>query len=239
MKRLGTLVAVGVCLLLSVQQARAELILADARGDFVAGTSEGDPAILSATGTGEWRYVASDTSNPTLDGSLDLLWWTNTTPRYLFPTGGGSQNQVIGDHPAITSDEVLIQVSSPSPRFTVLRWTAGAGDAGMFDIAGNIRHIPVAGTGDGSTFEIFVDGVSIFSQFLIPNDSVGVGFNLSPTIGVGSTVDFVLGPNGNDSWDLPALQATISGVPEPSTLALLGIGTLGLLAYNRRRKRAA
>ena len=104
---------------------------------------------------------------------------------------------------------------------------------GIVTIAGTIRHLLVTGTGDGSTFDIFADGVSLFSQFIAQNDSVGFAFNETATIGVGSTVDFVLGPNSTDLDDQPALKATIT--PEPSTFTLAAFGLLGM--GWRRRKR--
>ena len=59
----GLAIALVFALLTSMGQAQADVI-ADARGDFVDGTSDGDPGILDATGTGTWRYLDSETANP-------------------------------------------------------------------------------------------------------------------------------------------------------------------------------
>ena len=64
-------------------------IIADARGDFAPGVNIGDPGILPATGTGTWNYLASDTLNPTLDGTLDVLDWDIGNNSYNAFTIGG------------------------------------------------------------------------------------------------------------------------------------------------------
>ena len=236
----GLTLMIAVTFVTSMREAQGAII-ADARGDFVPGTSDGDSGILPATGTGEWRYLASDTVNPTLDPSgLDLLLWRGASPAYWNPTTSPHSNMVgLFGSPGVASDEIQVFASNVSipPPYTVLRWIAGAGEAGVVDIAGTIRNLPRAGTGDGSTLDIFADGVSLFSQFIAPNDSVGFAFNETATIGVGSTVDFVVGARGNDLWDLPVLKATIQPIPEPSTLVMWGLGILGLGAYHWRKRR--
>ena len=231
---IGTLVVVTMTVMGKAQAT----VIADAVGDYVPGTNNGDPGIVPAIGTGEWQYLASDTVNPTLDASLDVLPWEPTNGWYINFTSGGSANSVGVPNPNLAPDELGVGASgfSRSPEFTLLRWITGTGEAGAIGISGNLRHIERPAVGDDTTFDIFVDGVSIFSQFLPGGDTVGFAFNETATISVGSTVDFVIGPNVTDSWDFPALKATI--VPEPSTLTLAALGLIGLLAYSRRRRRA-
>ena len=207
--------------------------IADARGDFVAGTNEGDPGILPATGTGTWNYLASDTANPTDDGTLDVLTWALGNISYNELTSDGSSDAVDLQHPNLASDEIRMHpaASSRPPSFAVVRWIAGPGEAGSINITGNIRKVD-AGGGSGVTFELFVDGSSLLSSTLAFNDTVGVAFNETVTVSVESTVDFVVGPNGFDAYDSTGLKATIT--PEPATLSLLAIGGMALL--KRRRK---
>jgi hypothetical protein len=59
------------------------------------------------------------------------------------------------------------------------------------------------------------------------------------TLAAGDTIDFVAG-FGSDLWngqDMVGLSATISKVPEPTSLTLLCCAALGLLAYAWRKRR--
>jgi hypothetical protein len=76
---------------------------------------------------------------------------------------------------------------------------------------------------------IFIDGIDVWSASIADGGSTNFSFGAS--VARGSTVDFVLDPNGNDSADT-------SAVPEPETYAMLlaGLGLMGGIA--RRRKQA-
>jgi hypothetical protein len=205
--------------------ASGQMTLADARGDFVAGTNEGDPGIIPATGTGEWRYLASDTVNPTDDPSLDVLSWLIVNQYYIKINAGGSANVVALNIFDLASDELGMHPSASyrPPPFVVSRWIAGPGESGTINIAGRVRKTDPGG-GSGVTFDLFVDGNSVFTSTL--TDTVGVAFNETATIAVGSTVDFVVGPNGDDAYDSTALKAAITRVPftafTPTVEATLG-----------------
>jgi hypothetical protein len=228
------MIVIALLLLTSMGQAQATLI-ADVRGDFVAGTNDGDPGILPATGTGTWNYLASDTTNPTLDTTLDVLPWVVLNKSYIDFTTGGSANQIDLQSANLAADEIRMHPSASGrpPSYVVARWIAGAGEAGFINITGNVRKVD-AGGGSGVTFDLFVDGTSYFNWTLPYNDTLGVAFDQTVIVGVGSTVDFVVGPNGFDTYDSTALKAAISPVPEPATMLLFGSGLMGLAGLRRK-----
>ena len=220
----GLAVALGFALLTSMGQAQAGVI-ADARGDFVPGINIGDPGILlPATGTGTWNYLASDTANPTSDpNGLDVMGW-NLPPfspanQYIWPTTSGSATSVSLLNANLTAEEILVHPSWSirPPAFAVVRWISGVDEAGLINIAGTFRRLDLAG-GGGVTFQIFVDGISIISATRGAGNASSVLFGHSLTVGAGSTVDFVIGPNGDDAHDSTALKATITSLVRNVTI---------------------
>jgi len=97
-----------------------------------------------------------------------------------------------------------------------------------------------AGGGNGIVGRIDIDGTTFWSQTIEGTDGIGVDYSVSATVSVGSTVDFVIDPFlANDRGDGTNFTATITQVPEPSTLILAALGMLGLLGFRwRRRSRA-
>ena len=227
----STTLMIALALLLAMGQAQASII-ADARDDFVAGTSEGEEATsIPATGTGTWSYLASDTANPTSDGDgLDALTWKVADSAYMSWAGGSSVHL---QHDNLASDEIFMHPIDSHPKYVVVRWIVGAAEAGSIDISGNVRKVDPGSDMKGSvTFELFVDGSSLTSSTLAYNDTTGVAFDETVTVSVGSTVDFVIGPNGGIEHDGTGLQATIT--PEPTTLGMLALGAVALLRRRRR-----
>ena len=189
----STTLMIALALLLAMGQAQASII-ADARDDFVAGSSEDEAATsIPATGTGTWSYLASDTANPTSDGDgLDALTWKVADSAYMSWAGGSSVHL---QHDNLASDEIFMHPIDSHPKYVVVRWIVGAGEAGSIDISGNVRKVDPGSELKGSvTFELFVDGSSLTSSTLAYNDTTGVAFDETVTVSVGSTVDFVITP---------------------------------------------
>lgn len=96
------------------------------------------------------------------------------------------------------------------------------------------------GDGFGSLSEVFVNGTSV--GFLTDLDDVGPAYNyaaldvldLTPYVGLlaGADTINVQVASSDDGWVLDYSELTVSSIPEPATMALLGLG--GLLL--RRRK---
>lgn len=121
----------------------------------------------------------------------------------------------LGVHPSSNND------------VAVVRWTSPA--TGLYSVEAAWRDLDTHG-GDGASADIVVNGTSIFQQEWANGGSAADARELS--LMLGDTVDFVLGPRGNFTFDSTAFDASVALVPEPSstTLAVLS----GLIIVTRR-----
>jgi hypothetical protein len=65
--------------------------------------------------------------------------------------------------------------------------------------------------------------------------SSNFSFTNTSTFSIGQTLDVTLG--GNDSVTL-TINTTVVATPEPSTMAIAGLGALGMIGYGLRRRKA-
>ena len=82
---------------------------------------------------------------------------------------------------------------------------------------------------------VIIDGVEILSKTLL--DLSLFEYEFSAAVANGSTIDFVVSPNGGMESDTTRTVATIAltnAIPEPATLSLLALASVISL---RRRKR--
>ena len=89
---------------------------------------------------------------------------------------------------------------------------------------------------------VLVNSISVADGFINLNGGGNTASFSSPEVALpaGGTVDFVVGwGNGDASYDGTGLFATVTAVPEPSSLTLLGLGVMSLLAtgWTRSRRR--
>jgi hypothetical protein len=126
-------------------------------------------------------------------------------------------------------------VNSPDELEWVVRRWVSPGDYTV-TISGLLAKFDTGG--NGVVGSILVDGHSVFSKTLSASDLDGKQFNVITEVSAGSTVDFVVRPRTTDYYDSTLFTAVIMGepevtVPEPSSMAIAGIGLLTI--WKRRR----
>ena len=163
-----------------------------------------------------------------------LLTWSDSALAYN--DGSNTGTNFIADHAWYPVPSSLAWHPGPNGN-PFARWTAGVGEAvtNTLRIQGTIAHADH--NGDGIDFYVYVDGVQEYSKY-IGTESTVYSFDLTGlSIGVGQNVDFVVYKHGNYYNDSSLFSATISTVPEPSFIALLVTGLIGLLAYAWQKRR--
>lgn len=216
---------------------QAGVVLANLRSDYdrAASTfSNGQSATIADTlGTGSWNFYARSNAAP--GGSQSSLVYSTTAnsvrnANAFVYNGGSSLNlpgisntQLISGSGEGTPDSTELALhpgdgNTGTANFVVLRWTAGAGEAGQVNLKGGIRDLGVVV--DGVTFQIYNSaGTSLFGS-VTTSGNTPVNFDINTTIAVGGYVDFVVGKNGNYFSDQSGLSINVTAVPEPSPLAL-------------------
>jgi hypothetical protein len=172
--------------------------------------------------------------NPSDDGWADDGYWVYTHD-YVEVTAGGYCGEIEFPMAAVPQpiSQATLSVNPyglPLPVTTIAvygypdtdgRITAADWNVGTF--LGNWSLPTNLAYGQDVFFDV--------TTFLRNVSSPYVGFNLRPVSGGGADVFSSLEYNyGHPS------QLTVTSIPEPSTVVLLGIGTLGLLAYAWRRR---
>jgi PEP-CTERM motif len=86
-------------------------------------------------------------------------------------------------------------------------------------------------------------GTTTVTSYLSPTNPISqpesFGLTLSGLTAAGATSTFGFnGFTGNDGGNVSAAVGTIASTPEPSSLAIAGIGALGLIGFGLRRRKA-
>jgi hypothetical protein len=195
-------------------------------GEAAAGTGAGFTALPNYTTS----YAQASGGSPAWYGSDPT---GGAVPNYGLPMMNFSAGHlVVLPHYALEDGSTLTNGD--------LRWTAP--QAGTYNVSARWTDLGNGATGGGPetigvTVTLAKNGLSLFSDFVASEGGIpSVSVARQMTLAAGDTLDFVVNSRGSHWNDPTQLDATITTVPEPTTLALSLSGLLGLLAYAWRKR---
>jgi hypothetical protein len=202
--------------------------------------------------------AATDSDSNKTDGLFDLLFTETvaggttggvaaTRNIYLNQTGTGNSDVTIGGGPvdgALVFDTAVGGVTTPNTTKGRVVWTINPFSlgAGPYELLFNIVASAVGTSSVNSSITFSFVGTSNWSQsFTFPasNDPVSVPFALLGTQAAAFADGGVLTLDltGGRGWNM-AIDSFSIEVPEPSSLALVGLALVGAGVAARRRKTA-
>jgi hypothetical protein len=237
-------------------------LLASEKPDDATDTQNPNPVVpqwsygyrATAGGTGLTLFTAADhIVNGTVEGFADAAGGccgplpsvgVNTGPAAAFPAGTIATGEMLlhpdGNAAGNFADEAK----------SVVRFTAStAGQYAVTALFEDTDDCCGVGTPNGANnspgvdVHVVVNGTSIFDDAISREAGANDPANLptftsfsapSVTLAAGDVVDFVVGTNGQLFGDATRFNATLDLIPEPSGLALLALGGMGLAARRRR-----
>lgn len=223
-KRFRHALAALLLMFLGAQASRAAPILADSVTEFsgVQGQNNWYYGYYATPGASSsfTQMAYFDAVGGTVGGSGGP-WWEETTTQ-----GAGATWTLLwatGGHPGGPLISPL--------HWAVRRWVSEV--SGSITISGTLQDAD-GGGGNGVFGRILVDGVEVYTGRV---DAISgpatLAYSIDTVVSVGSVVDFAIDPNGNELYDSTIFTAKIAGVPEPSTLLLLGSALVALAGARR------
>ena len=231
-------VAWAVSLLPSVSVADALPVVADTRVDFSGNQGQNNwyygyyDRTADLAGGGDGLYNAATEFTQFLGGAAYPNYasvtnhWNGSSWRYISPVDEQPQYLIINQndvHPCTGS-------SNRPEAYVIRRWVSEV--AGLIHIDGAFLNGTV-GTGEGTTGRVFVNGVEKFNQVTAGSR---IDFLLHEWVNLGDYVDIMVDyAPGNSGSATTQVWTTIS-VPEPTSLALCGLGVVVLICRRRRKR---
>ena len=221
--------------------------------DTIGGGPSGVPGVLGyATDTATFgpttssgvAFVALDGVGPVLSN----LIFSNSNASYSISHGTGTTGLTLTSSDGVSPAAVTVTSGTHTVAASILlKSNLVVSDSGNLTVSGNISD---GGLGSSLTLdgngELVLSGVDTYTGGTIVNAGTLIVMNNSSlpndgslTVGAGGVLIF---DPSEPAGPLAVAQGAggVNPVPESGTLALLGIGAIGLLGYAwRRRKRAA
>lgn len=172
---------------------------------------------------GAWTFDATATSNPFF-GPAELNFGIKPA-QDVFGNGTPSNGNYVGGLELVPGTVRLSQ--------TVTGLSVGGKYDLSFDL--NLRDLQA---GQNDSFRVLLDSNPIFlggdpSQYSIAYVRESVSFVATSST---ATISFVGQFESDVSYNLDNVSLTATPVPEPTSLAIFGIGALGMVGTRRRRK---
>lgn len=199
--------------------------LAMATGLLIAGSARAQ----SITGT---PYLSNiNPTAPSYSGywATPLATITSTATGLEFNAPGGSGSFSTMYYPIPSGQQTALNSLDAQVTFTFM-WNSGNAVAGvnvLFALDDSMGGVNYYGTGynvptpglNSYTFPLQADNLAHVAAGAVIN---GMNFQIDPA-------------NVSGNYDITYSSLTLSQVPEPTTLALVGLGAAGLLAFRRRK----
>jgi PEP-CTERM motif len=185
--------------------------------------------------------TVNTSSSPDFPAFRTITTESSVGPQQLYILNGGN---------AVNNTDVVVRFTAPSAGVYSFKDTATyINDGGSTTQANTAQDEPILADVVTTILGVKTDDVNDLALTTTTSTGTFAGIpSITPTPGVfpfestngsfalnaGDTIEFVIeAPNGGSADDL-AFDATVTLVPEPASIAILGLGCLGLLARRRR-----
>lgn len=193
------------------------------------------------TGTTFFLYTAFST---TCDGVSGISCWQPPVTMFGVPVVGMNTTASTIDFATVVLPNDVLWVHPGVSTDSIVQWTAPA--AGIYSISGFFEVLDTApppqghrifvGIYDNSTPEF---GGSLFIPRASPPNTPGQKdpFSLTLSLNAGDVISFGVNNGGSVFFDSAGLAATITTVPEPTSLSLFASGLAASWWFRKRRSK--